>query len=110
MSTASMLGSTFIFKEIKLATGKIIKLSSIEQGYGFIVSKDHPCERIYFHWSNLVQNTLRFPKLKNRMEVEFDLRETPDRGLRAYRVRVIEDGTGTKAMGTDEGVDSKGDN
>jgi cold shock CspA family protein len=73
-----------------MAIGKIIKLADVEKGWGFIVSKEFPCERIYFHWSNLVQETLRFPKLKKNMMVEFTVRETPDRGLRAYRITVIE--------------------
>ena len=88
-----------------MSIGKIIKLSTIEKGYGFIVSKEKPCERIYFHWSNLLQNTLRFPKLKKGMYVEFEMRDTVDRGLRAYRIKVVEkpNETGTETVGISEG-------
>ena len=82
-----------LFEDKQMHTGKIIKLSSVEQGYGFIVSKEIPCERIYFHWSNLIQSTLRFPKLEKGMYVTFDARETPDKGMRAYRIKVVTDPT-----------------
>ena len=71
--------------------GKIIKLAPIEKGYGFIVSKEFPCERIYFHWSNLLQTTLRFPKLLKGMNVEFIMKEDKVRGMQAIRIKVVED-------------------
>lgn len=88
-----------LFKVKQMHTGKIIKLSSVEQGYGFIVSKEIPCERIYFHWSNLIQSTLRFPKLEKGMYVTFDARETPDKGMRAYRIKVVDAPVETKTDG-----------
>lgn len=70
--------------------GKIVKLAPVEKGYGFIISKELPCERIYFHWSNLLQDTLRFPKLTKGMWVEFTLSDTSDKGYKAYRIKVVE--------------------
>lgn len=70
--------------------GKIIKLAPIDKGYGFIVSREFPCERIYFHWSNLLQTTLRFPKLTKGMYVDFVVKEDPTRGMQAIRIKVVE--------------------
>lgn len=74
-----------------MAIGKIIQLAPIEKGYGFIVSKEFPCERIYFHWSNLIQSTLRFPKLQKGMTVEFIPNNHEVRGMQAFRVKVVTD-------------------
>ena len=59
-------------------------------GYGFISSPDLPYERIFFHWSGLQQQTLRFPALKRRMKVEFQLQHDDINGFRAIKMKVIE--------------------
>jgi hypothetical protein len=77
--------------------GKIIKVSS--DGWGFITSKDIPYEKIFFHWTGLNINTIRFPELKNRMKVKFNgfqvqviNEETnkPENRWRAVNITVIE--------------------
>lgn len=64
-------------------------------GFGFIASKQLPYERIFFHWSSLRQDTLRFPKLEKKMKVEFKLLysepfEEHEGGFTAVNIRVIE--------------------
>lgn len=58
-------------------------------GYGFISSPDLPYERIFFHWSGLRQDTLRFPDLKKRMRVEFQLQHNEHDGYRAIKISVM---------------------
>jgi len=77
-------------KNSKPVRGIIIKVE-LSKGWGFISSKEIPYTRIFFHWSGLLQNTLRFPDLKKGMKVEFLTMEHPERGIRAIRIRVIED-------------------
>lgn len=69
--------------------GKIIKLQP-EKGYGFITSKDVPFERIFFHWTGLHNETIRFLELKEGMDVEFEVKEGP-RGMRAIKIWILED-------------------
>jgi cold shock CspA family protein len=76
-------------KEDKRVAGKIIKVS--DQGWGFISSKDIKFTRIFFHWTSLKQDTLRFPDLKNGMKVEFTPVEVEGKGWRAIKIRVIKD-------------------
>jgi len=73
----------------KRVTGKIIKVS--EEGWGFISSKDIKFTRIFFHWTSLKQDTLRFTDLKTAMKVEFTPVEVEGKGVRAIKIRVIED-------------------
>lgn len=68
--------------------GKIVKIM-LDKGYGFIISKDIPFERIFFHWSGLANDTLRFPELEKGMEVEFEAQQS-DRGWRAIKIYVLE--------------------
>lgn len=68
--------------------GKIIKVSP--QGWGFISSKDIEFTRIFFHWTGLTQDTLRFPELKKGMKVEFEAIEVEGKGIRAFKVKVLE--------------------
>lgn len=68
--------------------GKIVKL---DDGWGFIVSKDVPYTRIFFHWSGLNQDTLHFTKLEKGMWIEFELLEIPGKGLRAIKIKVLEE-------------------
>lgn len=68
--------------------GKIIKLSP--KGYGFIISKDIPFTRIFFHWTALIQETIKFTELTTGMEVEFTPKESKDKGTRAIKIDVLE--------------------
>jgi cold shock CspA family protein len=81
----------------KKLIGRIVKLS--EDGWGFITSKDQKFTRIFFHWSSLTQDTLKFTELKVGMEVEFysqKVEPTEDRpkqkGYRAIKINVINKG------------------
>ena len=49
--------------------GRIIKVSP--KGYGFITSESHQFIKFYFHWTGLVQETKKFPELKEGMKVKF---------------------------------------
>ncbi len=77
----------------KRITGKIIKLDQSEEkgGWGFISSKELKFTRIFFHWTSLKQDTLKFPDLKNGMKVEFTPVEVTDKGWRAIKIRVLTD-------------------
>lgn len=75
-------------QEKNLVTGKILRLS--DEGWGFIISKEIPFEKIFFHWTALEQNTIRFPKLEEGMEVEFfAVEQENDKGMRAVKIRVV---------------------
>lgn len=80
--------TTPIKPEDKRVVGKIIKVS--DAGWGFISSKDIKFTRIFFHWSSLRQDTLRFPQLKNGMKVEFTPIELENKGWRAIKIRVLD--------------------
>ena len=71
----------------KRVIGQIV--ATKPSGFGFIVSPDIPFERIYFHWTGLRQNTLRFPMLKRGMKVEFQPQHRGERGYRALHIEVI---------------------
>lgn len=73
----------------KRVIGKIIKVS--EDGWGFISSKEIKFTRIFFHWTSLKQDTLKFQDLKNGMKVEFTPVEVTDKGYRAIKIKVIKD-------------------
>lgn len=71
------------------------KAKNKKGGFGFIGSTALPYERIFFHWSGLRQNTLRFPQLEKKMKVEFVLEysepsERHEGGFRAVKIKVIE--------------------
>jgi cold shock CspA family protein len=74
--------------EEKRVLGKIIKVS--DEGWGFISSKDIKFTRIFFHWTSLKQDTLKFPELRNGMKVEFTPKEMDGKGWRAIKIKVIE--------------------
>lgn len=79
-----------VLKDInKKVTGKIIKVSP--KGWGFISSKDIPFTRVFFHWTSLSQDTLKFPELKNGMKVEFTPIELEGKGWRAIKIKVLTD-------------------
>ena len=67
--------------------GKIIKVS--EGGWGFISSIDIKFTRIFFHWTSLKQDTLKFTELKNGMKVEFTPIEVEGKGWRAIKIEVL---------------------
>lgn len=69
--------------------GKIFQLNT-EGGFGFITCHDIPFTRIYFHWSQLLQNTAHFLELKRGDEVEFNAIEVDGKGIRAIKVDVFE--------------------
>ena len=71
-------------------TGKIIKVS--DDGWGFISSKDIKFTRIFFHWTSLRQDTVKFTDLKNGMRVEFTPVEVENKGWRAIKISVLTDG------------------
>lgn len=75
--------------EEKRATGKIIKVS--DEGWGFISSKEIKFTRIFFHWTSLKQETLKFQELKNGMKVEFTPVEVEGKGWRAIKIVVLQD-------------------
>lgn len=75
--------------ETKTAIGKITFID--ESGWGFILSKDVPFTRIFFHWTQLRQDTLNFKDIEEGMKVEFIPKETSDKGYRAYRIKILED-------------------
>ena len=77
----------------KRVTGKIIKVS--DDGWGFISSKEIKFTRIFFHWTSLKQDTLRFQDLKNGMKVEFTPVEVEGKGWRAIKIKVLPNGEST---------------
>lgn len=82
--------TTPIHQEDKRVKGKIIKVS--DEGWGFISSKDIKFTRIFFHWTSLKQDTLKFQDLKNGMKVEFTPVEIEGKGFRAIKIRVLKEG------------------
>jgi len=69
--------------------GKIIKVFP-DKGYGFIVSKDIPFTRIFFHWTSLNQETAHFTEIKKGDEVEFTPKDVPEKGIRAIKIDILE--------------------
>lgn len=61
------------------------------KGFGFIASPEIPFTRIYFHWSGLKQDTLNFTQLKKGMEVEFIPITQILNGVKAIKIKVLED-------------------
>src|SRR6186713_3406487 len=68
-------------------SGRVIKVH--KTGWGFISSKEIEFTRIFFHWTALRQDTVKFPELKTGMHVEFTPVEIPGKGFRAVHVRVV---------------------
>ena len=75
-------------REEKRAVGKIIKVAP-DDGWGFISSKEIKFTRIFFHWTSLKQDTLKFQDLRNGMKVEFTPVEVEGKGTRAIKIRVL---------------------
>ena len=74
--------------EPKRIIGKVVRVD--KKGYGFIISKDIPFTRIFFHWTSLIQETIKFTELKKGDEVEFTPIEYGDKGYRAIKIDVLE--------------------
>lgn len=68
--------------------GKIIVVN--KRGYGFISCKDIPFTRIYFHWTNLIQQTVNFTELKVGDPVEFDVVKKDDGTYKAIKIDALE--------------------
>ena len=67
--------------------GRIIKVN--DAGWGFISSKEVKFTRIFFHWTSLRQDTLKFTELSVGMMVEFTPTEVEGKGTRALRIKVL---------------------
>lgn len=81
--------------ENKQITGKIVHIND-DKGFGFITSPEIKFERIFFHWTSLVLETLKFTELKLNMKVKcevyevFPTDEKPrQKGWRAIKIEVI---------------------
>jgi len=87
--------------------GRVIKISK-EKGWGFISSFDKPFTRIFFHWSAL-EPTFNILNLNPGAKVEFEPMEIPEKGWRAMRIKVIENGkpAETPSQGEDMAQESK---
>lgn len=73
--------------------GKIIKVQK-EKGFGFIISKDHKFVKFFFHWTGLIQTTVKFEDLTEGMKVKFipimeSANKKKNRGPRAIQIEVI---------------------
>jgi cold shock CspA family protein len=79
----------------KRIQGKIIRVDP--RGFGFITSNDIPFERIFWHWTSLSFDTLRFPDIRRGMKVEFVPRHqgkdenNKDKGWKAIRIEVVDE-------------------
>jgi cold shock CspA family protein len=73
----------------KRVAGKIIKVS--DEGWGFISSRDIKFTRIFFHWTSLRQDTLKFTDLKTGMKCEFTPTEVEGKGTRAIKIKILTD-------------------
>jgi cold shock CspA family protein len=71
----------------KRIRGKVTRVDP--KGFGFIISRDIPFTRIFFHWSGLLQSTVNFAQLEKGMMVEFNPLLVPDKGYRALRIEVV---------------------
>lgn len=79
----------------KRIVGKIIRTDP--RGYGFITSEEIPFERIFWHWTSLTFDTLKFPDIRRGMKVEFVPRHqgkdenNKDKGYKAIRISIIDE-------------------
>jgi hypothetical protein len=79
--------SKFPFGE-KRIEGKVILIN--KRGYGFISSIEIPYTRIYFHWTNLVPQTINFAEIRRGDPVDFVLEKKDDGTYKAIKVDVLE--------------------
>ena len=72
----------------KRIEGKIIAVN--KRGFGFISSITIPFTRIYFHWTNLLPQTINFIDLKRNDPVDFICEKKADGSYRAVKIDVLE--------------------
>ena len=72
----------------KRIEGKVILVN--RRGFGFISSKEILYTRIYFHWTNLVPQTINFSEIKRGDPVDFILEKKNDGTYKAIKVDVLE--------------------
>jgi cold shock CspA family protein len=90
----------------KRIQGKIIRVDP--RGFGFITTNEMPFERIFWHWTSLTQDTLKFPAIKRGMKVEFVPRHQgkdelgKDRGFKAIRIEIIDQNIDLTDMDDDD--------
>lgn len=95
----------------KRIIGKIIRVDP--RGFGFISSNDIPFERIFWHWTSLMFDTLRFPEVRRGMKVEFIPRHQgrdaagKDKGYKAIRISIIDETIDLTDIEDDEEHESK---
>lgn len=68
--------------------GRIWKVS--EKGWGFVISQEIPFTKIFFHWTYLIRDTLKFPEIQKGMMVEFTPVDRGENGIHAIKIRVLE--------------------
>ena len=92
--------------DIKRIQGKIIHLAP--DGWGFISSIELEFTRIFFHWTGLARETRNFKLLEKNMRVEFLPIEVPgpNRGWRAIKITVIDDGRADTLPTRDEKIET----
>jgi len=79
----------------KRIVGKIIRTDP--RGYGFITSEEIPFERIFWHWTSLTFDTLKFPSIRRGMKVDFVPRHQgqdengKDKGYKAIKITIIDE-------------------
>lgn len=78
-------------KNKKKYIGTIFALNET-RGFGFITSKDEDLkfEKLFFHWTALKNETVKFTELKRGDPVEFEIMEVPDKGKRAINIDALE--------------------
>lgn len=72
----------------KRIEGKVIVIN--KRGFGFISSIKVPYTRIYFHWTNLVPQTINFAEIKRSDPVDFILEKKSDGTYKAIKIDVLE--------------------
>jgi cold shock CspA family protein len=75
-------------------TGTIIHTSP--DGYGFITTPEIPFTRIFFHWGAL-DHRIKFLDLSKGQAVTFQVKEYPDKGLRAIKIQLVGDSNESKS-------------
>jgi len=75
--------------EISKQSRGVVKSFSPVKGFGFISCDDILDEDVYFHFSQILMEGRRVLSVGDR--VEFIYKPFEDRGLRAYRIRKIDE-------------------
>lgn len=85
--TTEAVDTKFPFND-KRVEGKVIMIN--KRGYGFISTKEVPYTRIYFHWTNLLPQTINFAEIRRGDPVDFILEKKDDGTYKAIKVDVLE--------------------